>query len=158
MKNVMLFLFVFCLVSCSSSDSEEEEMMVDTYDGTLVGEWTIVNFGVIYDDESEEVLTDACGGAQRFRFASDRTFEVDNFIPSGDDCILGSTRQGTFSEVQPNSSSDPNFRLVFSDNANDPLGSPIITFDGQNSMRIQYVWANPAEDNIAYSFRSYQRD
>ncbi|MEM9648191.1 MAG: hypothetical protein AAF969_06905 [Bacteroidota bacterium] len=159
MKKLIFLLFIFLLVSCSSDDSNaDDEMMDNPQEGPIVGEWTVINFGVVFDDGSEETDTDACGGAQKYRFLSDNTFEVDNFRPNGSSCDLDATRDGTYQEFDGTNFPNANFRLMFSDNPNDPLSYPEITFDGDNTMRVQYPWVSSGTDNIAFSFRTYQRD
>ncbi len=159
MKKLTTLCFAILLLSCSSDSSEsDDQMMDDPQEGPIVGEWTVVNFGVVFEDGSEEIDTDACGGGQKYRFLSDNTFEMDNFRPNGSNCDFDSTRDGTYDEFEGTNFPNANFRLVFSDNPNDPLGHPEISFDGDNTMRVQYPWVSSGTDNITFSFKTYQRD
>ena len=166
MKNLFFIsgiLLFFLLISCSEDESQNDlNVQEGVEQAFLIGDWTAIRLGVVYDDDTEEFADNPCGAFQRIRFSDDGTWESDNYLLNSETevCGLTGTWSGTYVEFDNASVPEANYELIIeqTDGAEDIVRYPEITFEGENEMRIQYVWSGPSGGNIAYSFVIYQRD
>ena len=153
---VLLSILIACSEDESQNNPNNEE---EAEQSLLIGDWTAVRIGVVYDDATEESSDDACGGFQNLSFMQDGTFESDNYTYMLVDevCMFSETWSGTFMEMNSEIFPDANYELVIDlDGDEELIRYPEITFDGEDNMRIQYPW--PGGGNISHSFTLYERD
>jgi len=156
-----LILLLFVTFGCSddgetsdNTDALNEEQIANL----LLGDWTATSLGVIYTDDSEDSADDPCGAFQNIRFLNDGTWESDNYVLENEMCNFTGTWSGTYVEMENEIFPDANYELVITqeEGEEDLFRYPEITFDGEDTMRIQYLWTGLGD--IAYTFTLYQRD
>ena len=151
------------LISCSEDESQNDPNgQEEVVQVLLIGDWTATRLGVIYDDETEDSSGDPCGTFQRIRFSENGTWESDNFLLDIENevCDFTGTWSGTYATIEVQEFPEANYEITIEqgDGQEDLVRYPEISFDGENSMRIQYIWSGPMGGNIAYSFVIYERD
>lgn len=157
----VFFFLLFILCGCSNDDgptADNDALSEEQEQNLLLGDWTAISIGVIYDDDTEDSANDPCGTFQSIRFLNDGTWQSDNYILDNETCNFTGMWSGTYLEMENENFPDANYELVISqdEGAEDLVRYPEITFDGADTMKVQYLWTGLGD--IAYTFTLYERN
>lgn len=165
MKNLYsycrIFLVAFALYACSDDADTDDETNEQQQDQSLiVGEWTAFRLGIVNNNGNEESANDPCGVFQKIVFLTNGTFQSEDYQLNNETCEFNRSRSGTFSEITNDLFPEANFELLVAatEETDAEERYPEITFDGDDLMRIQYLFATNGGSTITYSFVEYQRE